>query len=194
MKYRYLLVLTGSLASLFFSNCSSSAAGFGSKMMPLKDFGYRFDTIGSGSEIKILDFSGGKKSLKNNFYYSQFIGIEKSTGDTVRILASWIRGPLPPNAPEGTHLLLNAAYMFDSTKGVTDAVFTIPDYHDRRLMNFDIMMDDDEQKTDSAEIEKAMSDTATPKNEYVILRDEVPLFKGNYRTAIGIMNFKQKPW
>ena len=48
--------------------------------------------------------------------------------------------------------------------------------------------------TDTASINKAFKDTAIAKNEYVILQDDVPLFKGRYKTAVGIMNFKQQPW
>ena len=54
----------------------------------LKDFPYKLTDIKDGTEIELMSFSGGDvKNEKNKIYYKQFIGINKSNGDTVRILA-----------------------------------------------------------------------------------------------------------
>jgi len=70
--------------------------------------------------------------------------------------------------------------MYDGKKGVRDAAFIIPDDNQRMAL----------QLAGGG----GLSDTAVSKKEYVILQDEVPLFKKSYRTAIGIMSFKQQAW
>ena len=119
-------------------------------------------------------------------YYSQFIGTEKS-GDTVRILCAWIKVS-SGNAQEPT---LTPAKMYDGNKGVRDATFVVPDGNDLTIIKLAANLGSD---PDKAKLQEALADTAVVKNEYVILQDEVPLFKGNYKTAIGLMSFKQQPW
>lgn len=52
----------------------------------LKDFKYTQANINPGEEISLLSYSGGKDCSDKTIYYEQFIGVVKSTGDTVRIL------------------------------------------------------------------------------------------------------------
>lgn len=50
------------------------------------DFKYTQANINPGEEISLLSYSGGKNCDPKTIYYEQFIGVVKSTGDTVRIL------------------------------------------------------------------------------------------------------------
>jgi len=54
----------------------------------LSDLKFRQADIKEGEEIKLLSFSGGKDCDDETIYFKQFIGIVKSTGDTIRILAA----------------------------------------------------------------------------------------------------------
>jgi len=73
------------LLVILFSACNSSNPSF--DYVKLKDFKYQKAVIATGTEIQILSFSGGKECGSEESYYYQFIGIDKSNGDTVRILA-----------------------------------------------------------------------------------------------------------
>jgi hypothetical protein len=53
----------------------------------LKDFKFTAATLNEGATIELLSFSGGDDLAEDKIYYKQFIGINKSTGDTLRILA-----------------------------------------------------------------------------------------------------------
>lgn len=53
----------------------------------LKDFAFTPATLKEGASIELLSFSGGDDLAENKVYYKQFIGIDQSTGDTLRILA-----------------------------------------------------------------------------------------------------------
>lgn len=53
----------------------------------LKDFAFTTATLKEGASIELLSFSGGDDLAENKVYYKQFIGIDQSTGDTLRILA-----------------------------------------------------------------------------------------------------------
>jgi hypothetical protein len=189
MKNQSLLAMAALSASIFLSSCSSSGSGKDTyKTIPLKEYKYAPAPVSSGTEIEILAFSGGKDIENRNVYYSQFIGKEKSTGDTVRILAAWITVPQETgNAP-----VLTAADLFDGQKGVHDATFVIPDDNQRTMMNMAVGLHG--ANVDTAQINKAVNDAAAPTSDFVILQDDVPLFKGNYKTAIGLLNFKQQPW
>ena len=47
--------------------------------------------------------------------------------------------------------------------------------------------------TDTAEITRSLHDTTPLKNQAVIIQKDIPLFNGNYKTAIGILKFEEKP-
>lgn len=53
----------------------------------LKDFPLTPATLKEGASIELLSFSGGDDLAEGTVYYKQFIGIDQSTGDTLRILA-----------------------------------------------------------------------------------------------------------
>ncbi|MEI9958454.1 MAG: hypothetical protein WDM90_19600 [Ferruginibacter sp.] len=57
------------------------------EFIKLKDFKFTFAPIEDGTKIELLSFSGGKQNTDYKIYYKQFIGINKSNGDTLRILA-----------------------------------------------------------------------------------------------------------
>jgi len=56
------------------------------EMRKLKDFEFTASKITDGTKIELLSFSGTKDFNENEIYYAQFIGVDLSSGDTVRIL------------------------------------------------------------------------------------------------------------
>lgn len=57
------------------------------EFVKLKDFKFSTTTLKDGAKIELLSFSGGDDLSEENIYYKQFIGIDKTSGDTLRILA-----------------------------------------------------------------------------------------------------------
>jgi len=73
------------LAIISLFSCKSEDPNF--RYVKLEEFRYSEATITKGTEIKILSFSGGKDCSPEESYYYQFIGVNLSTNDTLRILA-----------------------------------------------------------------------------------------------------------
>ncbi|MDO6430174.1 hypothetical protein Q4E93_06235 [Flavitalea sp. BT771] len=193
MKNQYLLAPIALLVPFLCSSCRSSGSGSdGYSTILLKEYRYVPARLSSGTEIEILGFSGGKDGRKGDVYYSQFIGKEKGSGDTVRILAAWIG--VPPATGEGDGPVLTPAAMFDGKKGIREATFLIPDNNQLTTIKLGNSIVDAEAAGDTAKLNKAVADTSAPTTDYVILQNDVPLFKGSYKTAVGIMNFRQQPW
>jgi hypothetical protein len=84
--------------------------------------------------------------------------------------------------------------MFDGRKGIHEATFLVPDQNLLSTIRLGNSLADVEDQVDKAKLNKVVADTSLPTTEYVILQDSVPLFKGNYKTAVGIMHFSQQPW
>ncbi|MBS0646411.1 MAG: hypothetical protein JSR97_07440 [Verrucomicrobia bacterium] len=57
------------------------------EFIKLKDFKFTATTIKEGTKLELLSYSGGDDLLEENIYYKQFIGIDKTNGDTLRVLA-----------------------------------------------------------------------------------------------------------
>jgi hypothetical protein len=57
------------------------------ELVNFSEFKYKQADLKDGEEISLLSFSGGKDCEYETTYFKQFIGIVKSTGDTVRILS-----------------------------------------------------------------------------------------------------------
>ena len=72
------------LAIINLLSCKSEDPNF--RYVKLEEFKYSEATITKGTEIKILSFSGGKDCSPEESYYYQFIGVNLSTNDTLRIL------------------------------------------------------------------------------------------------------------
>jgi len=69
---------------VFIAACKTDDPNF--RYVKLEDFKYEKADIKEGATIEVLSFSGGKNCNGAVAYYYQFIGIDKSNGDTVRIL------------------------------------------------------------------------------------------------------------
>ena len=79
MKQLFILALVLILAS-----CSKSKFDY----KPLEECHFDMTTVEHGTNFNILAYSGGKECTKDTKYYYQFIGINQSTQDTMRILSA----------------------------------------------------------------------------------------------------------
>ena len=78
--------------------------------------------------MSILAYSGGKSSKGKKLYYSQFVVVDKSTGDTTRILAAMVSVDSVPGSASEIYI---PADEFDGKKGVVDAIFEAPGGNNR---------------------------------------------------------------
>jgi len=69
------------------SKSQAKRTGSDYEFVKLKDFNFSTTTLKDGAKIELLSFSGGDNLSEENIYYKQFIGIDKTSGDTLRILA-----------------------------------------------------------------------------------------------------------
>src|ERR1700753_3667382 len=65
--------------------------------IPLTDYKYTPAKVDAGTPTRVIAWSGGKDSDKDTIYYCQFITINSSNGDPVRVLASLISFDSPEN-------------------------------------------------------------------------------------------------
>lgn len=73
-------------ALLITNNCYSQLTS-GFSYLLLNDYNYSQAQLKEGTEVEILSFSDGDACQQNKIFYKQFIVIDKSTNDTLRILS-----------------------------------------------------------------------------------------------------------
>lgn len=80
----------------------------------LNEYKFSFANIEDGTKIWLLSFSGDKMNTEDKIFYGQFIGINKSNGDTIRILAEASFQQYDVNKPLKNATFKN--YLPDTTK------------------------------------------------------------------------------
>ncbi len=157
------------------------------KHQPLSQFQDTPVSLSSGTPIRILAFSGGEVGkATDELHYCQFIGINQSTGDTVRILTAAID---VEEAGSDGKPALTPSTTYDFDKGVNDATFKVPTENDEMIIKM---------------IPQLQGGNNVPKNlgedkndvvkEYVMIPEGEPFFSRHYKTAAGILSFHQQPW
>jgi len=81
MKSIYIFILFLALAF----SCKRSDPNY--EYVDLEDYKFEDAALKRGTEILLLSFSDGRPCNSGTVYYYQFIGINKETGDTVRIFS-----------------------------------------------------------------------------------------------------------
>lgn len=169
--------------------CKDAASRQEYSYIPLQDYVYTPITIAMGTELQLLAFSGGKESDKDNTYYYQFLTLNKSTGDTVRILAPLI---CVDSETPGISKTYTTPLQFDPEKGITTAYFQPKDSSQNLLMQVNSLVKDG--KADTAVNIKALMEGITA-NEKVVINKSMPEFQNPvYPATVGILYFKEMPW
>lgn len=182
------------LAALFlFSRCGDShkKETFTSHYtrQPLKGFQDSLSEMPSGTAVNILGYSGGDVAKKGDeLYYSQFIVIDRATGDTVRVLAAAVNfeGGGPGGGP-----VLSPATIYDADKGVRDATYRIPTENEMMMIH---MLPDMAGEPDEKKLAADVGEGGANAKEYVLIPDGAPFFARHYKTVMGILSFKERPW
>jgi hypothetical protein len=155
---------------------------------------YQFEpaTIRPGTEVKLLAFSGGRRNDKLFIYYYQFIVRDKETGDTLRILAPLI------SIDESTGLenkIYTTPLQYSIEKGITDAFYEPKD----STHNLALQTEEWEElaKTSTGDsaytLERPLYQIT--RTQLVVVNKSFPMFENrHYKSAIGILNFKEMPW
>jgi hypothetical protein len=157
------------------------------KLQPLKEFQDTLATLPSGAAIRILAYSGGEgQKQRPELHYCQFIGIDETTGDTVRILAAAIDAV--EEGGDGKPVM-TASTEYDFDKGVTEATFKTPTEDDKMMIN---MMS--KGNPDSKTVENIVTKRDTGAKAYVFIPKGIPFFSRHFKTAVGILSFQQQPW
>jgi hypothetical protein len=175
---------------LVFAGCGPGhrEGGFSANYMrqPLREFQDMLVSLPSGTAISILAYSGGDVVKKNDeLNYCQFIGINQTSGDTIRILAAAIN---VEEASKGGKPVLTPSTTYDFDKGIRDATFKVPTDNDQMM----IKMMSEMQAGNVAENAGAKKDGAI--KEYIMIPEGVPFFTRHFKTALGILSFNQQPW
>ena len=153
---------------------------------PLKEFADSIVAIPSGTAIELLAYSGGETKT-DGVGYCQFIGMDKTAGDTVRVLVAAIN---LEGAGEDGKGVLTPATTYDFDKGVRDAIFKVPTENDKSMIA--MMPALQGGQPDASKLNSAVSGGAV--NEYVFIPQGEPFFARHYKTVVGILSFKQQPW
>ncbi|HYF30442.1 MAG TPA: hypothetical protein VD993_04935 [Chitinophagaceae bacterium] len=151
----------------------------------LEDFKIDSMAINKDQEYRLLAYSGGNESAKNNIYYHQFIVLNESTNDTLKVLSALIcvEGP---SGPEGK--VYHPVTQFDGTKGVTTATLEKQDStHNMLLQTLTI---GDPESTEA--VTKTITSEITA-NQLVEVNKSMDIFSLPHKTVVGILHFKQMP-
>lgn len=156
---------------------------------PLEEFGDSVTEMPSGTAIELLAYSGGDVDKKGDgVNYCQFIGVDKTTGDTVRVLATVIS---VENGGDDGKPVLTDATMYDFDKGIRDATFRVPTDNDK-LMIAMLPAEHAGGKPDLPKINERLQDIKV--KGYVLIPQGQPFFSRHYKTVVGILSFKDQPW
>jgi hypothetical protein len=185
MKFFFSSLITAFLI-LFFSGCVSKRADNNTQdlsLLSVKQIPFHISTLEKGTPLKIIAFSGGKQSDKEHTYYNQFITVNQSTGDTIRVLA--------PLISVGEENIYTTPVQYNHDKGIEMATFEPKD------SSFDFKINafaaGEQSPADGKAFEKLQEKSNA--EETVFMVKGIPLFESNrYKTVIGALHFNEQPW
>lgn len=154
---------------------------------PLKAFQDTITDAPAGWAIDIVAFSGGEVNKNGDaLNYCQFIGIDRATGDTVRILSPAID---VADAEADGRPVLTPSTMYDFDKGIRDASYRKATDNDKMMLQMMPQLQGGE-----TDVNKLNANLNAPVPEFVMVPEGVPVFARHYKTAVGILTFKERPW
>jgi hypothetical protein len=183
------IILVACISVFTFAACLNFENKQRIEYVPLSKYKIDNADIKPDAEVKIIAYSGGKKSEKDNVNYFQFIVINKESGDTLRILAPLICITKEAGVENDTY---STPALFDRSKGVIDAVYEVKDSTQNMIVNLDASPVPGEGDIEA--IKKSLTKTVNGK-EFVVVNRSIPIFANPaYKTAIGILKFRKTPW
>jgi hypothetical protein len=153
----------------------------------LKDFKYQPANISPGTEVEILADMGGRENNADTVFYYQFIVINKQTGDTVRILCPEITVELP-----GIDKTSTTPTIYNIETRVTTAYYELIDSTKSLLLNVANM--DKFVSTNDSAFTAHLLNPANAKEFVLLDKREFTGKEIRFKTAVGTLNFKKRPW
>lgn len=172
------------LASCHFSNQVEHHYDY----VALDDYQHIPTQLENGTPLRLIAFSGGKPSDKEQILYYQFIGVNEVNGDTLRILTPYIS----VKSDADTSKTYMTPLQYDGSNQVVDAYFYNMDSNMKFLMQVDII--EKAGNIDTAALAKSMDNTDVDGKQFVVINKSMDLFQRSYKTAIGTLHFKEIPW
>lgn len=171
--------------SLFY-NCTyikNKVSGRQVYAAPLNKFPYPISNLKEGTPLKLIALAFGEETDKDHTYYYQFLTINQSNGDTVRVLA-----PLISVGPENTY---TSPSLYNHDKGIETATFIPKDSSFYLKINF--LASPEKLEADPNAFDKMQGKSNA--EEMVLMVKGVPLFESShYKTVIGALHFDEQPW
>ncbi|HYE54818.1 MAG TPA: hypothetical protein VD996_08250 [Chitinophagaceae bacterium] len=141
-------------------------------------------TINRGRDLKIIAYSGGQPSDKDNIYYHQFITIDEKTSDTFKVISALICVD-SAGSVNGTYAPVS---QFNPTKGILNVSLEKQDSTHQFLLKT-ITLTDDQHTGPGLDLNKPLT-----AKQVVTLNKSLDIFSKPYKTYIGILHFKEQPW
>ena len=159
------------------------------KYVPLAEFKYRPVDISPGTEVEILANLDGPKNNRDTVFYYQFIVLNKTNGDTIRILCPEITVDEDAGIDRKTS---TTPLSYDISTGVTSAFYDVIDSSKSLLLNGE-NMEQLVNSNDSISIEHLLAPSNAIKIVILDQKDSNDrVFR--FKTAVGVLNFKRIPW
>ncbi|HEY4149975.1 MAG TPA: hypothetical protein VGM41_13645 [Chitinophagaceae bacterium] len=158
--------------------------------IPLSDYKYTPAKVDAGTAMRVIAYSGGKDSDKDNIYYCQFITINSLNGDTVRVLASLISFDSPDNGE--VHTVHTTSAIYDGRKEITDAVFVPEDSTSTLILNTPVDLENDKKDLHNFNPDDLYK---IKRPQLVAINKSLPMLQTpSYKTIVGVLHFKDQPW
>jgi hypothetical protein len=184
-----IIILLVCISFFIWTACINSGNRQQIEYVSMSDYKMVNADIKPDAEVRIIAYSGGKRSEKGNINYFQFIVINKESGDTLRILAPLICVAKEAGVENDTY---STPASFDDSKGIFDAVYVVKDSTQNMAINLESSIDSNGGGVEA--LKKSIANTVNGK-EWVVVNKSIPIIENpSYKTAIGILKFRKTPW
>jgi hypothetical protein len=171
-------------------NCSSNKDHSELEFIPFEKMNYKIDTVKQGTAVDLIAYSGGKEQNEKDIYYSQFIGVNKVTNDTLRILTSLITCP---GSISGQSNEARTVYLYSGQKRLTEAEIFPEDSTMILMQNLTGKAYSDNGSKDIPEDVSSLM-KGIERKRFVVLNNGMDIFQRDLKTVIGVLHFKEQPW
>lgn len=184
MKFFFLLIVL-----LALTNCKSHTSANNIAdlyYISMKDCPFSFSSVDSGTQIRIIAFSGGEESTPETTFYDQFIGVT-NTQDTIRILT-----PLISTGEQNTW---TTPTLYNPDKGIETATIQPKDSSFDFAINLYAQSKANGESPIKTGEDYGKLQQKSNANEKIVMAKNISLFESpHYKTVIGALHFDEVPW
>jgi hypothetical protein len=186
------LLFLGLFICYFFSQCKAKSEYDGQdiEFKPLKEFSFTPALIPVGTPLDLIAYSGGKANTEDEIYYYQFIGVDKKN-DTFRILSTIIS---VYDDKDAANKIYTPTSQYDPEKRVASAIFYPQDSTNKLAIDFSSSELSGDNKDSNFSKINSVLEGRIKKSEFVVINKSMDIFLRDYKTAFGVLHFKEIPW